>query len=139
MGGLKIQHTILLGVTQSGILIIVGVLFVGTDEGKVWGTRDGGATRKDLSKGLAKERWVTRVVASVHDEGTVWVSQSGYRNDDFAPYLDEIVTRLRERAHEIMVYLGLAPHARRLASVSRIQARFRIYLRYFASQPSTSL
>jgi photosystem II stability/assembly factor-like uncharacterized protein len=64
-----------------------GVLFVGTDEGKVWGTRDGGATWKDLSKGLAKERWVTRVVASVHDEGTVWVSQSGYRNDDFAPYL----------------------------------------------------
>ncbi len=64
-----------------------GVLFVGTDEGKVWGTRDGGATWKDLSKGLAKDRWVTRVVASVHDEGTVWVSQSGYRNDDFAPYL----------------------------------------------------
>lgn len=64
-----------------------GVLFVGTDEGKVWGTRDGGATWMDLSKGLAKERWVTRVVASVHDEGTVWVSQSGYRNDDFAPYL----------------------------------------------------
>ena len=64
-----------------------GVLFVGTDEGKVWGTRDGGATWKDLSKGLAKERWVTRVVASVHDEGTVYVAQSGYRNDDFAPYL----------------------------------------------------
>jgi photosystem II stability/assembly factor-like uncharacterized protein len=64
-----------------------GVLFVGTDEGRVWGTRDGGATWKDLSKGLAKERWVTRVVASVHDEGTVYVSQSGYRNDDFAPYL----------------------------------------------------
>lgn len=64
-----------------------GTLFVGTDEGKVWGTRDGGATWKDLSKGLAKDRWVTRVVASVHDEGTVYVSQSGYRNDDFAPYV----------------------------------------------------
>jgi len=64
-----------------------GVLFVGTDEGKVWGTRDGGATWKDLSKGLAKDRWVTRVVASVHDEGTVYAAQSGYRNDDFAPYL----------------------------------------------------
>ena len=64
-----------------------GVLYVGTDEGKVWGTRDGGATWKDLSKGLAKDRWVTRVVASAHDEGTVFVSQSGYRNDDFAPYV----------------------------------------------------
>ena len=64
-----------------------GVLWVGTDEGKVWGSRDGGASWKDLSKGLAKERWVTRVVASAHDEGTVYVSQSGYRNDDFAPYV----------------------------------------------------
>lgn len=63
-----------------------GVLYAGTDEGKVWGTRDGGATWKDLSKGLAKDRWVTRVVASAHDEGTVFVSQSGLRNDDFAPY-----------------------------------------------------
>jgi photosystem II stability/assembly factor-like uncharacterized protein len=63
-----------------------GTLWVGTDEGKVWGTRDGGATWKDLSKGLARDRWVTSVVASVHDEGTVFVSQSGYRNDDFAPY-----------------------------------------------------
>jgi len=63
-----------------------GVLYAGTDEGKVWGTRDGGATWKDLSKGLAKDRWVTRVVASAHDEGTVFASQSGLRNDDFAPY-----------------------------------------------------
>ena len=63
-----------------------GVLYAGTDEGKVWGTRDGGATWKDLSKGLAKDRWVTRVVASAHDAGTVYVSQNGYRNDDFAPY-----------------------------------------------------
>lgn len=64
-----------------------GVLYAGTDEGKVWGTRDGGATWKDLTRGLAKERWVTRVVASAHEEGTVFVSQSGLRNDDFAPYV----------------------------------------------------
>ena len=64
-----------------------GVLWVGTDEGKVWGSRDGGATWKDLSKGLAKDRWLTRVVASAHDEGTVYVSQNGYRNDDFAPHV----------------------------------------------------
>jgi hypothetical protein len=51
-----------------------GVIYVGTDEGKVWGTRDGGVTWKDLSQGLARERWVTRVVASTFDEGTVsWV------------------------------------------------------------------
>jgi len=64
-----------------------GVLYAGTDEGKVWGTRDGGATWSDLSRGLTKDRWVTRVVASAFDEGTVYVSQNGYRNDDLAPYL----------------------------------------------------
>jgi photosystem II stability/assembly factor-like uncharacterized protein len=64
-----------------------GVIWAGTDEGKVWGTRDGGASWTDLSKGLAKDRWVTRVVASSFDEGTVLVSQNGYRNDEFAPYV----------------------------------------------------
>ncbi|MDQ2978442.1 MAG: glycosyl hydrolase [Acidobacteriota bacterium] len=64
-----------------------GVLFAGTDEGKVWGTRDGGGTWTDVSKGLARDRWVTRVVASAFDEGTVYVSQNGYRDDDFAAYL----------------------------------------------------
>ena len=64
-----------------------GVLWAGTDEGKVWGTRDGGASWTDLSAGLAADRWVTRVVASAFDEGTVYVSQNGYRNDEFAPYL----------------------------------------------------
>jgi photosystem II stability/assembly factor-like uncharacterized protein len=64
-----------------------GVLWAGTDEGKVWGTRDGGATWTDLSAGLAPGRWVTRVAASAFEEGTVYVSQSGYRNDEFAPYV----------------------------------------------------
>jgi photosystem II stability/assembly factor-like uncharacterized protein len=64
-----------------------GTLYAGTDEGRVWGTRDGGLTWTDLSSGLAKDRWVTRVTASAHDEATVYVSQSGYRNDDFAAYL----------------------------------------------------
>ena len=64
-----------------------GILYAGTDEGKVWGSRDGGLTWVDLSPGLAPSRWVARVIASAHDEGTVYVAQNGYRNDDFAPYL----------------------------------------------------
>lgn len=64
-----------------------GILYAGTDEGKVWGSRDGGLTWVDLSAGLAPSRWVTRVIASAHDEGTVYVAQNGYRNDDFAPYV----------------------------------------------------
>lgn len=64
-----------------------GVIYAGTDEGKVWGTRDGGATWSDVSSGLSKDRWVSRVVASGFDEGTVYVAQNGYRNDDFAAYV----------------------------------------------------
>ena len=64
-----------------------GLLYVGTDDGRVWGTRDGGAAWTDLSKGLARDRWVTRVLASNFEEGTVYVTQSGYRNDDFAAYV----------------------------------------------------
>jgi photosystem II stability/assembly factor-like uncharacterized protein len=64
-----------------------GVIWAGTDEGKVWLTRDGGVTWTDASKGLAPARWVTRVVASTFDEGTAYVTQSGYRDDDFAPYV----------------------------------------------------
>jgi len=64
-----------------------GVIWAGTDEGRVWGTRDGGGTWTDVSPGLAKDRWITRVVASAFDEGTVYAAQSGYRNDDFAAYL----------------------------------------------------
>src|SRR5262249_13324512 len=62
-------------------------LYAGTDEGKVWGTRDGGLTWNDLSSGLAPGRWVSRVVAGAFDEGTVYVAQNGYRDDEFTPYL----------------------------------------------------
>jgi hypothetical protein len=41
----------------------------------------------DVSAGLAPGRWVTRVVASGFDEGTAYATQSGYRDDDFAPYV----------------------------------------------------
>jgi photosystem II stability/assembly factor-like uncharacterized protein len=64
-----------------------GEVYVGTDEGKVWRTLDGGVTWKDVSTGLAQGKWVSRVVASPHEPSVVYVAQSGYREDDFAPYL----------------------------------------------------
>jgi photosystem II stability/assembly factor-like uncharacterized protein len=64
-----------------------GVLYAGTDDGRVWGTRDGGTTWTDLTAGLAAGRWVTRVIASAHDEATVYVAQNGYRDDDFTPHV----------------------------------------------------
>ncbi|HYR47095.1 MAG TPA: hypothetical protein VER78_08815, partial [Thermoanaerobaculia bacterium] len=64
-----------------------GLIYAGTDDGRMWGTKDGGASWTDLSRGLARDRWVTRVIASSFDEGTVYATQSGFRNDEFAPYV----------------------------------------------------
>lgn len=63
-----------------------GLIYVGTDDGNVKMTPDGGATWSDIST-PAPTKWVTRVVASKWDKDTVYVSQSGYREDDFAAYL----------------------------------------------------
>jgi hypothetical protein len=62
------------------------LLYAGTDDGNVQVTRDGGATWSLIDAGLP-EKWVSRVVASRHELGTVYVSLTGYRDDDFEKYL----------------------------------------------------
>jgi hypothetical protein len=65
-----------------------GVLWVGTDDGNVWVTEDDGKkwTQATIS-GAPKEYWVSRVYASPHDAGTAFVSYTGFREEDFKPYL----------------------------------------------------
>jgi len=63
-----------------------GLIYVGTDDGRVHVTTDYGLTWKDISKSLPN-RWISRVVASGFDEATVYLSQNGKRDDDFAAYL----------------------------------------------------
>jgi hypothetical protein len=72
--------------------VLPGVIWVGTDDGKVQMTSTGGATWTDVTPGLIAagapdEMWVSRVFASPHEAGTAFVSKTGYRNDDFRPYL----------------------------------------------------
>ncbi|MGH9471903.1 MAG: WD40/YVTN/BNR-like repeat-containing protein [Terriglobales bacterium] len=67
-------------------------IWVGTDDGKVQLTRNGGATWTDLTprltaSGAPADRWVSRVFASPHNAGTAFVAKSGFHNDDFHPYL----------------------------------------------------
>ena len=64
-----------------------GLLYVGTDDGNVWVSEDVGYRWKNISAGLPKNKWVTRVIASQHIEGRVYVALNGYRDDDFTPYL----------------------------------------------------
>ena len=66
------------------------VLYTGADDGRLQVTRDGGATWTDITgnvPGLPANTYVTRIVASHADAGTVWAAFDGHRNDDFAPYV----------------------------------------------------
>jgi photosystem II stability/assembly factor-like uncharacterized protein len=63
-----------------------GLLYAGTDDGQLHVTKDDGASWKKINKGLP-DKWVSRVVASKYDEGTAFVSFTGYREDDFEAYL----------------------------------------------------
>jgi photosystem II stability/assembly factor-like uncharacterized protein len=69
-----------------------GMIWVGTDDGRVHVTPDGGKTWTDLTSelvaaGAPRDRWVSRVFPSPHDANVAFVSKNGFRNDDFAPYL----------------------------------------------------
>jgi photosystem II stability/assembly factor-like uncharacterized protein len=66
------------------------VLYVGTDDGNIQGTRDGGASWRLLSQdmpGLTEPHTVvSRVVASRHDESTVYATLDAHERDDYRPY-----------------------------------------------------
>lgn len=67
-----------------------GVLWVGTDDGLVQVSRDGGATWTNVTAkipGVPKGTYVSRVEASRAGEGTAYVAFDGHRADDYAPYL----------------------------------------------------
>jgi photosystem II stability/assembly factor-like uncharacterized protein len=72
--------------------VTAGVIWVGTDDGRVQLTRDNGAHWADLTPaleagGAPRDRWVSRVFPSPHDVNVAFVSKNGFRNDDFTPYL----------------------------------------------------
>ncbi len=58
-----------------------GVLYAGTDDGLVHVTQDGGRTWVNISKGLPRQRWISRLEASYAQEGTIYIVLNAYRND----------------------------------------------------------
>jgi photosystem II stability/assembly factor-like uncharacterized protein len=66
------------------------VLYVGTDDGNLQVTRDGGETWTNVVErvpDLPSGTYVSRVVASHHEAGRVYASFDGHTNDDFAAYV----------------------------------------------------
>jgi photosystem II stability/assembly factor-like uncharacterized protein len=71
-----------------------GVIWVGTDDGNLQLSRDGGVTFTDLTGNLPGPEGfyrVTRVEASNFDPGTCYVTLDNHRNEDWNPYV--FVTR----------------------------------------------
>jgi photosystem II stability/assembly factor-like uncharacterized protein len=64
-----------------------GLLYVGSDDGLVHISKDGGYTWTKISDGLPQNLYVSRVSASAFEEGTIYVSLNGYREDNFGSYL----------------------------------------------------
>lgn len=66
------------------------LIFVGTDDGNIWRTDDGGANWTQLSASLP-DRWVTKVKADPFETERVYVTFSGYRygEDDGHIYYSE--------------------------------------------------
>jgi hypothetical protein len=67
-----------------------GWLWVGTDDGRVWSTKDGGGRwveRTDRFPAATRGLWVSRVEASTHDDDVAFVAFTGYREDVRAPFV----------------------------------------------------
>jgi photosystem II stability/assembly factor-like uncharacterized protein len=70
--------------------LVPGVVWVGTDDGNIQVSRDGGATWTEVGTnvpGGTKEYYISRVEASHHDVATAYVSIDGHRSNDLRPYV----------------------------------------------------
>jgi photosystem II stability/assembly factor-like uncharacterized protein len=64
-----------------------GLIYAGTDDGRIWRTKDGGKNWSEIRNGAVPQKFVSRLVASEYDMGTVFMTQTGRRDDDFQVYI----------------------------------------------------
>ena len=83
----NIQYATITSISESPLKS--GILWVGTDDGNVQVTRDGGENWTLVNDNIPDnpEYWVSRVEASHHELGTAYISYTGYRRDDFRPFV----------------------------------------------------
>lgn len=80
-------HCTILAIAESPVK--PGVIWVGTDDGNVQVTQDGGKSWKNVIgniKGLPPNSWVPNIDASHFDAGTAYVAFDRHQDDDFAPW-----------------------------------------------------
>jgi len=64
-----------------------GLIYVGSDDGLVHVSHDGGYTWERITNNLPANLWVSRVQASQHSLSRVYLSLNNYRNDDFTAHI----------------------------------------------------
>ncbi|MGE5245785.1 MAG: VPS10 domain-containing protein [Betaproteobacteria bacterium] len=77
-------------VTISESPVLPGILWVGTNDGNLQVSRDGGTTWTNVAgnvPGVPRETHVSRVEAGHFDAGTCYVTFDGHRTDDMKPYV----------------------------------------------------
>lgn len=84
-GTVHVQYGTITSISESPLKF--GLIYAGTDDGNVHVTQNGGITWDKIMDRLPSERWVSRLVASQFDEGSVFLTLNGLRNDDFRAYI----------------------------------------------------
>jgi photosystem II stability/assembly factor-like uncharacterized protein len=84
------NYSTIISLSESPVL--PGVVWVGTDDGNVQVSRDGGATFTEVGSNMAglppnHRHWISRIEASHVDPASAYVSIDGHRDDDLKPYL----------------------------------------------------
>ncbi len=82
------NYTTILAVAPSPLQ--KGVIWVGTDDGRLHVTRDGGKTWTSLEKnvpGVPANTWIPNILASKFDAGTAYVVFDNHRREDFKTYV----------------------------------------------------
>jgi photosystem II stability/assembly factor-like uncharacterized protein len=76
---------------------VEGLLYAGTDDGLVQVSEDGGASwrKAAAARGVPERAYVSRLVASQHDDGVVYAAFNHHKMGDFRPYLARSADRGR--------------------------------------------
>ena len=64
-----------------------GLIYVGSDDGYINVTKNGGGSWMRISNNLPENLWVSRVIASKFKKERVYATLNGYRFDDFTTYI----------------------------------------------------
>ena len=80
-----INHQAITAIDES--VFTKGLLYVGTDDGRVWLSNNDGGNWTEITKGLPANVHVSRLVASKYNAATVYVTLSDRREDNITPHI----------------------------------------------------